>query len=82
MGDGKGKQSKDIIWVRKALMKEAKFDLECTRETFMEVKKSFIDASTSRSKDKPGPEMDPSLLTKFLETCMKLLHNSKEVKGL
>ena len=26
--------------------------------------------------------MDPSTLTTFLETCMKLLHDSKAVKGL
>jgi len=27
-------------------------------------------------------EIDPSVLTTFLETCMKLLHDSKVVKGL
>ena len=48
----------------------------------MEVKKSFTDASTLGSKDKPEPKMDPSMLTTFLETCMKLLRNSKAVKGL
>jgi len=26
--------------------------------------------------------MDPSMITTFLETCMKLLHNIKSVKGL
>jgi len=56
--------------------------LECTREAFMEAKKSFIEASTSGSKDKPGLEMDPSMLTTFLETYMKLLRDSKAVKGL
>ena len=63
-------------------MKEVEFDLEQTRETFMEAKKSFIEASTSRGKDKPEQEMDPSMLTTFLETCMKLLCDSKVVKGL
>jgi len=63
-------------------VKEAEFDLECARETFMEAKKSFIEASTSRSKDKPDQEMDPSMLTTFLETCLKLLRDSKVVKGL
>jgi len=48
----------------------------------MEAKKSFIDASTLGSKDRLEPEMDPSMLTMFLETCMKLLHDSKDVKGL
>jgi len=47
----------------------------------MEVKKSFVE-STSGSHDKPVEEMDPSMLATFLETCMKLLHDSKVVKGL
>lgn len=49
---------------------------------FMEAKKSFAEASTLGSKDKPEQEMDPSMLTTFLETCMKLLHNNKAMKGL
>jgi len=48
----------------------------------MEVKKSFVEAFTSGSQDKPTEEMDPSMLTTFLDTCMKLLHESKVVKGL
>ena len=48
----------------------------------MEAKKTFTKASTSSSKDQPEPGMDPSMLTTFLETCMKLLHYSKVVKGL
>lgn len=44
----------------------------------MEVKKSFAEASTSRRKE----EMDPTMLKTFLDTCMKLLHDSKVVKGL
>jgi len=56
--------------------------LECARETFMEAKKSFTEASTSGSKDKHDQEMDPYMLTTFLETYMKLLHDSKAVKGL
>ena len=48
----------------------------------MEAKKSFMEASTSSSKDKLELEMDPSMLTTFLETCMKLLRDSKAVKGL
>jgi len=63
-------------------VKEVEFDLECIRETFMEAKKSFTDASTSGSKDRSDLEMDPSMLTMLLETCMKLLHDSKAVKGL
>lgn len=52
MGDDKGKQPKDNAWVCKSLAKEAEFDLEHVRETFMEAKKSFDEASTSRSKAK------------------------------
>lgn len=48
----------------------------------MEAKKSFIEVSTSGSKDQLEMEMDPSMITTFLETCMKLLHDSKAVKGL
>ena len=48
----------------------------------MEAKKSFTEASTSGSKDQPEQGMDPSILTTFLETCMKLLRDSKAVKGL
>jgi len=56
------------------------FDFECAKETFMEAKKSFVDASTLGRKDRPEPGMDPSMLTPFLETCMKLLCNRKVVK--
>lgn len=80
--DDKEKQPKDSVWVHKASAKEAKFDLECTCKTFMEEKKSFIEPSTLGSQDKPVQEMDPSVLTTFLETCMKLLHDSKAMKGL
>lgn len=63
-------------------MKEAEFDLDRSKETFMEAKKSYVDASTSESKDRPEREMDPSMLTTFLETCMKLLRGNKAIKGL
>jgi len=80
--DDKGKQLEESAWVPKALIKEPKFDLERAKETLMEVKKSFTEASTSGSKDQLEPGMDPSMLTTFLETCMKLLHDNKAVKGL
>jgi len=44
--DDKGNQLEDNTWVRKALMKDTDFDLECTHQTFMEAKKSFNKAST------------------------------------
>lgn len=65
-------------WVHKA----AGFDLERAKETFMEAKKIFVDASTSGSQDKLPIEVDPYVLTIILETCMELLHNRKDVKGL
>lgn len=80
--DDKGKKPEESTWVRKAPMKEPEFDLERAKETFMEAKRSFADASTSGSKDRLESEMDPLMLTTFLETCMKLLHNSKAIKGL
>jgi len=63
-------------------VKEAEFDLEHAHETFMVAKKSFAEASTSGSKDKPDQEMDPSMLKTFLEIYMKLLRDSKVVKWL
>lgn len=45
-------------------------------------KKIFTNASTLGSKDPLRPEMDPSMITTFMETCMKLLCNSKSMKGL
>jgi len=48
----------------------------------MEAKKTFVDASTSGSKDRPELKMDSSMLTMILETCMKLLQDNKVVKGL
>lgn len=82
MGDDKGKQPEDNTWVRKALAKEAEFDLERACEMFMEGKKNFTKASTSGSRDKPDQEIDPSMPTTFLETCIKLLHDSGVVKRL
>jgi len=81
-GDDKGKQPEESVWVHKAPTEEPEFDLECTKETFMEAKKSFTKASTSGSKDQLEPGMDPSMFTTFLETCMKLLCDSKAVKRL
>ena len=78
----KGKQLEESAWVHEAPTKEPKFDLECTKETFMEAKKSFTETSTSGNKDQLEPGMDPSMLTTFLETCMKLLRDNKAENGL
>jgi len=81
-GDDKEKKLEDDTWVRKAPTKEFELDSECTKETVMEAKKNFKEASTSGSKGQPELGMDPSMLTTFLETCMKLLRDNKVVKGL
>lgn len=82
MGDDEGKQPEDNTWVHEALVKEAQFDLEHAQETFMEDKKSFANSFTLGRKDRLEPEMEPSMLMMFLEACMKLLHDSKAIKGL
>lgn len=46
-------------------MKEDEFDLEHTCKAFMEAKKSFVETSTSESKDKPELEMDPLYANNF-----------------
>lgn len=69
-------------WVCKAPEMETRFYLEHIKETFMEENKSFVEVSSSGSQEKPAEEMDPSMITTFLETCMKLLRDSKVVKGL
>jgi len=73
IGEDKEKQPEEDTWVRKASTKQPEFDLERVKEIVMEAKKSFAEASTSGSKDQTEPEIDPSMLTTFLETCMKLL---------
>jgi len=81
IGEDNGKKPEEDTWVRKAPTKEPEFELE-RAETFMEAKKIFAEASTSSSKDQPEPRMDHSMLTTFLETFMKLLHDHKAVNGL
>lgn len=86
-GDDKGKQLEEDRWVYNALEKEVSFDLEHTKENFMEAKKSFIGASTSSSQNKVQEtnvpiKVDPSVLNMFLETCIKLLCDSKGLEGL
>ena len=82
-----GKQPEEEGWVRKAPEKEVSFDLDHTKETFMEAKKSFTKASASWIQDKMQEisvpaEVDSSVLTTFWETCMKLLYDRNVVEGL
>ena len=82
IGEDKGKQPEEDTWVRKAPTKEPEFDLGHTKETFMEAKKSFTEASNSSIKDQIKMGLDPSRLTTILERCMKLLHDNKAAKVL
>ena len=63
------------------------FDLECVKETLMEDKKSFAEASTLGSQNKvletsAPAKVDPSILTTYLEKYVKLLRDIKAMKGL
>lgn len=87
IGDDKGKQPEEDGCVCKAPKKEDGFDLECMKENFMEAKKRFAEASTTGShnrvpKTNVTTEADPSVLTMFLETCMKLFPDNKAMKGI
>lgn len=48
----------------------------------MEANKNLTKAFTSGSQDMLAEEMDPSVITMFLDTCMKLICDSKVMKGL
>lgn len=80
--EDKGKQPAESKRVHKTIEKENGFDLEHIKETFMEAKKSFANASTSGSQEKLVQKMDPSMITTLLETCMKMLRDGKAMKGL
>ena len=85
--DDKVKHPEEDKWVSKAPEKEFGFNLECPKEKFMEAKKIFVEASTSGSQGKVQEtnmrsEVDPSVLTTFLETCIKLLCDSKTMEFL
>lgn len=85
--DDQGKKLEEDGWVHKALEKEVGFYLEHTKENFMEGKKSIAKASTRGSQYKVqetsmSTEVDPFVLTMFLETYMKLLRDNKSVECL
>jgi len=48
----------------------------------MEARESFMDVSTRGSRDPLEPTRDPLMMTTFLETCLKFLHNNRVVRGL
>jgi len=73
IGKDKGKLTEVGLGVCKTPAKQHDFNLRHTKRTFMEAKKSFTEVSISGSEDQPELEMNPSMLTTFLETCMKML---------
>lgn len=82
IGEDKGKKPEEDTWVRKALAKQPEIDLAQAKETLLEAKKIFAEASTSGSKGQAELEQERSFTTTFLETCMKLLRDANAVKGL
>lgn len=80
--EDKGMKPEERKWVCKAPKKKVRFNLEHAKETFMEANKSLTEASTSGNQGQLSEEMDPYMLTTFLEICMKLLCDNKAVKGL
>lgn len=62
--------------------REPKFEVEQGTKMPKEALKSFTKVSTLGRREPIESRMDPSMLTTFLETCMKLLHDSTIVKGL
>ena len=49
--------------------------------TNMEARESFTSVSTQDSRDQLELDRDSSMLTTFLETCIKLLHDNREIRG-
>ena len=64
---------------RRNLSKE---DIGVGKETYLEAWESFGDVSTLDNRDQPESDRVPSMITTFLETCIKLLRDNMVVKGL
>lgn len=84
--EDKGKQLEENVWVRKAVDKETRFDVNNVKKMFMEAKMSFRKEgystlrtqSTGKLEDTSTTEEgDPSLLASFLKIYMKLLRDKK-----
>ena len=60
----------------------SKEDAGVGKETYLEARESFVEVSTPCSRDQPEPVRDPLMITTFLETCIKLIHDNRVVKGL
>lgn len=87
IGEDKGKKLETEGWVHNAVEKGVGFNLSQAKETFMEAKNSFVEASTSRIHKKSGGNneaqvVDPLLFAIFINTCIKLLQDIKAIEGL
>jgi len=63
-------------------IREPNSELEPGMKTPREAQWSFTESSTPGRRDQTEIEVDPSMITTFLKTCMKLLCDSKAVQGL
>lgn len=76
------KQSAEDKKGHDAPTREIEFEVEQVKKMPKEAQKSFMEVSTPGRRNQIEPGMDPSMLTTFLETCMKLLCDNGAVKGL
>jgi len=67
---------------RNAPTKEPNSETEQVMKTSGEAQRSVVEASTPSTRDQTESRLDPSMITTILETCMKLLCDSKPIKGL
>lgn len=88
-----GKKLEENPWVHKATDKENEFNFHKAKEKFMDTKTRFVDSGASTSKHQSAwtekseevidtQETYPSVLTSFLQTCMKFLSDQISVEGL
>lgn len=67
---------------RDTATKKHDFEPEQGKKMSREAQRSFAATSTPGRRDQTEPRLDPSMITTFLETCMKLLRDSKVIQGL
>ena len=59
----------------------SKKDTGVGKETYLEARESSAEVFTPGSRDQHEQDRDPSMLTTFLETCIKLIRNNRAVRG-
>ena len=80
--EDKGKKLDNEILIRKSHKKKEELNLQCEKDTFVEVKKGFAEASTSTSSRTMDVARVDEEIKPFLQACIKLLHNKKAVENL